>query len=77
MQDEVHERLVPALANILDKRLRWELFSQLIGGQPVLGKGVVEFIDNYKEKSSGVNGLGGNVEANLGCHQLLIVLRSF
>ena len=54
MQDEVYERFIPLFANMLDKRLRWKLFTLFIGGQSVLGKRVVELIDNYKK--------GGGVE---------------
>ena len=50
MQDEVYERLVLVFADILDKRLRRELFPQFVGGQPVLCKPVIEFVDNCKEE---------------------------
>ena len=52
MQDEVHERLIPIFTNGLNKRLGWKLFSQFVGGQPVLSKSVIEFIDNCKEGGS-------------------------
>lgn len=50
MEDEVHERFIFLFANILNKRLRRKLFPQFVGGQPVLGKPVIEFVDNCKEE---------------------------
>ena len=52
MQDEVHERLVLVFANRLNKGLRRELLPQFVGGQPVLGKSVIESVDNCKEGES-------------------------
>ena len=46
MQDEVHERFIFLFADVLDKRLRREFFAQFVGGQPVLGKTVIEFVDD-------------------------------
>ena len=50
MQDEVHKWLILVFADMLDKQLRWELFSQFVGSQPVLRKRVIEFISNCKEE---------------------------
>ena len=50
MQYEVHERFVLLLADVLDKRLRRELFAQFVGGQPVLGEPVVELFDDWKKR---------------------------
>ena len=50
MQDEVHKWLILVFADMLDKQLRWELFSQFVGSQPVLRKHVIEFISNCKEE---------------------------
>jgi len=47
MQDEVDERLIPVFANVLNKRLRRELCSQFVGGQPVLCESIIEFIDDW------------------------------
>jgi len=49
MQDEVHERLVLVFADVLNKRLRRELFALFVGGQPILGEPIVEFADNCKD----------------------------
>lgn len=48
MQDEVHERFIFVFADMLNKRLGRELLSQFVGGQPVLRKPVVKFIDDCK-----------------------------
>jgi hypothetical protein len=48
-QDKVYKRLILVFADVLDKRLRRELFSQFVGGQPILRKRVIEFVGNCKE----------------------------
>jgi len=50
MQDEVHERFVLVFTDMLDKRLRRELFAQFVGRQPVFGKPVIEFVDDCGEE---------------------------
>ena len=77
MQDKVDERLILVFANVFNKRLRRELLSQLVGGQPVLSKPVIKFVDNCKEEeNSEARGLGLDVKANLGCRRRPIVQRS-
>ena len=50
MEDEVHERFIFLFTDMLNKRLRRELFAQFVGGQPILGEPVIEFINNCKEE---------------------------
>ena len=74
-QYEVHKRLILVFADMLDKRLRRELFSQFVGSQPVLRKRVIEFIGNCKEEAEAMRS-NWDVETDQGCHRWLIVQRS-
>ena len=52
MQDKFHQDFVTIFADMLDKRLRWELFSEFVRREPVLRERVVEFIDDYKKEAN-------------------------
>ena len=63
MEDEVHERFIFLFTDMLNKRLRRELFAQFVGSQPILGEPVIKFVDNCKkegfEKQGRRNGCQG------------------
>ena len=52
MQDKFHQDFVTIFADMLDKRLRWELFSEFVRREPVLRERVVEFIDDCKKEAN-------------------------
>jgi hypothetical protein len=42
IQNEINERLVPVLSNIIDERLRFQELAQLVGNQTIFGEDVVK-----------------------------------
>jgi hypothetical protein len=54
VQDKVYQRLVPVLAQEVDKGLGGEGLAKLVGGQAVLGEAVVKVVDRWSERKRAV-----------------------